>query len=151
MQIDLVVGSPSLFQPKNAGIAINFQSVNAHTVGLALQYVIQVADASQIPDRVRQLAQDMNQELTSVKAATASGSISVDQAKGDVLGVINQFQDLAANLKTSMQDETAPTTPGAGPVPTVSGSPTESSTPATSASTSPSTAPTATPSPSTSP
>lgn len=149
MQIDLVTGDPHFYEPKNLALAINFQSLNAHTAAVALQYAIPVADPSIIPDHIKALAQQMNEELRSIRKDSASQTISVGQAKTEVLGVINQFNDLDAWLNSRIDETTSANSPNAGPLPPVSGSPTESTTPAAGAT--PTTTPTATPSPSSSP
>jgi hypothetical protein len=147
LQIDLISPNTHLAVPKNAGLAINFHCTGCDTIGFAMQYVITVPDPDVVPDRVKDLAQAMNAKLQDLRVESATHTITLGQAITAANDVIAQFQDLAGNLKTSMQEETSPTTPGASAVPTVSGSPTESSTPAAS----PLTTPTATPSPSTSP
>ena len=131
-------------QPQNAAAAINFQCQGCQTGAIAIQDVIPVADPTNIPNNIRQQANQIDAEFRQLRAALDRGDYSLGQAIGYVDAVIlPQFQALAGQLDVKRDVQDAPTTPGASPMaptsptPTVSGSPTESPTPQPTASPTP--------------
>jgi putative peptide zinc metalloprotease protein len=151
LQIVLVKSSPSNFQPHNAAAAVNYGCTNCVTCAIALQQVVQVSDPTVVPPEVRQEAAQVHKEVADIRSAVASSGYDYN-CPGIVQWATNVLQSqmsaiAATDFKHDIQ--TAPTTPGATPLPsssaspsaTVSGSPTESSsptaTPSASASSSP--------------
>jgi putative peptide zinc metalloprotease protein len=139
LQINLISTQTNNVQPQNAATAVNVQCTGCLTVARAIQYNISVDDPTNIPASVNQLIARMKAELANIK--TSSASVADAESRFDA--VINQFRDLAAYLRASRDEQTAPTTPGATPMP--------SATPESSASPSPSDTASAAPTPTTSP
>ena len=115
LQIDLISTNASTVAPQNQAVALNYQCTNCNTSARALQYVFQVDDPDQVPDRVRDLVSEMNRELDRV--AHDQSITDAGQAESVVDGVISDFQDLAQNLSDQRDDKTDETTPGAQPSP----------------------------------
>jgi hypothetical protein len=115
LQIDLISRDASQITPQNAAIALNYQCNSCHTIARASQYVIQVDDPNQVPDRVRDLVNDMNHELN--RLASEHSVNDVTEAEGVLNNVMANFQDLAQSLMDQRDESVDPTTPGASPSP----------------------------------
>lgn len=113
LQINLISTHTNNVQPQNAATAVNVQCSGCLTVAHAIQYNISVDDPTSVPPSVNQLIARMKAELANIK--TSSGSVADAESRFDA--VITQFKDLAAYLKASRDEQTAPTTPGATPMP----------------------------------
>jgi putative peptide zinc metalloprotease protein len=112
LQVALISKTATSITPQNFASAINYQCTNCVTVARAVQYVVQVDDPTQVPDDVRNLVkqmQDQLQALSQDRSVTQS-----NQAEAVINGVIAQFSELSQSLYDQRQEETQPTTPGAG-------------------------------------
>jgi hypothetical protein len=138
LQINLISTSSSNVQPKNFSTAVNYQCDGCVTIAWAIQYNLSVDNPHSF--KANQLVARMRQEL-----AAAKQSNSLSEAEGRFNAVISEFQDLYASLKQARQEETAPTTPGATPMPSSSDQPAGS--PSASATGTPEPSPTPTASP----
>jgi hypothetical protein len=133
LQINLISTSSNNVQPQNAATAVNVLCDGCLTISRAIQYNISVNDPNNVPPEIDQLVAQMKAELAQVKAS--SSSVSEADAKFDA--IIAQFRSLAAYLKDSRQEQTAPTTPGATPLPSTSSTPSSTTTPSQTPSVSP--------------
>jgi hypothetical protein len=102
LQIDLYQRGSSYVAPENYAIAINTNCTRCVTVAWAIQYVIPVADPSRVPERVRELASDLDSTLRYVMRQR---DLSTVDRIGQINSVINQFNDLAQYLLTSRDVE----------------------------------------------
>jgi putative peptide zinc metalloprotease protein len=118
LQINLISTHSNNVQPKNAAVAINYQCDNCVTIARAIQYDLSVDDPTNVPPTVNQLVARMKQEL-----ATAKTLDSLQAAEARFDAVISEFESLASSLKDARQVATAPTTPGATPMPSETGEP----------------------------
>jgi hypothetical protein len=150
LQINLVNSNYTVFAPQNVAVAVNGGCDGCHAIAVAYQYNIGVADPTDVPPSVNSLIVQMKQELARLDA---SGS-TLENAIAEVNIVIAQYQDLANDLVTSIDDQATPARPAAAapdtePAPAVapSSEPATSATSATSAA-EPSPSPTPEPSPS---
>ena len=121
LQINLLSTQSNNVQPKNMATAINYQCDGCTTIARAIQYNLSVADPNNVPPDVNQLVAAMKREL-----ATAKTLSSLDAAEARFNAVIAQFNSLYASLKDARQVATAPTTPGATPMPSETGEPASS-------------------------
>jgi hypothetical protein len=96
-------------------LALNYKCTSCHTIVRASQYVIQVDDPTQVPDRVRDLVNEMNRQLNQL--AGDRSVADAGQAETVLNGVLGQFQDLAQDLMDQRDETLDPTTPGASPSP----------------------------------
>jgi putative peptide zinc metalloprotease protein len=111
LQIALISKTASSITPQNYAVAVNYQCNGCVTVARAIQYVLQVDDPTQTPDDVRNLVDQMQDQL---QALTHDNSIAqADQAEAVINNVIAQFTELGQSLNDQRQEETQPTTPGA--------------------------------------
>jgi hypothetical protein len=133
LQINLISTSSNNVQPQNAATAANVQCDGCLTISRAIQYNISVDDPTNVPPEVNRLVAQMKAELAQVKAS--SSTVSEADARFDA--VIAQFRTLANYLKDSRQEQTAPTTPGATPMPSGTTEPTSTATPTETPSVSP--------------
>jgi putative peptide zinc metalloprotease protein len=115
LQIDLISRDASQITPENVALALNYKCNGCHTIVRASQYVIQVDDPTQVPDRVRDLVGEMNRQLNQV--ASDHSVTDVGQAEAVLNGVIAQFQDLGQSLSDQRDETVDPTTPGASASP----------------------------------
>lgn len=113
LQIDLISRSATTIAPQNVAIAVNVQCSHCTTVSRAVQYVYQVDDPSQIPDNVRDLVNQMQDQLN---AAAKDKDATVAQTEARVDAVIAQFNELAQSLNNQRNQSTDDDTPG-GSVP----------------------------------
>lgn len=143
LEINLVNPASHNVQPFNNAVALNYKCTDCRTFAFAYQYVIPVNDPSQVPPDVKALVSRMDDKINDLK----NSNVTLDEALGQVVSVINSFQELAAYLDSKQDQSTDTTTPGASPLPsdssspgsataspsaTVSGSPVESATPTSS-------------------
>lgn len=113
LQIDLISRTATTIAPQNAAIAVNVQCSHCTTVAKAVQYVIQVDDPTQVPENVRDLVNQMQNQL---KAAAQDKDATAAQTEARVDAVIAQFTQLAQSLSTQRDQKTEDNTPG-GTVP----------------------------------
>lgn len=113
LQVDLISRTATTIAPQNVAIAVNVQCSHCYTVARAVQYVIQVDDPAQMPDDVRALVNQMQDQL---KAAAQDKDATAAQTEARVDAVIAQFTQFAQNLYTQRGQENQDDTPG-GAVP----------------------------------
>ena len=115
LQIDLISNDAqyNVEAPQNQALAVNYKCNGCDTVARALRFVIPVDDPNQVPDRVRDLVNEMNQQLDSV--ARDQSVSDVHQAESVLNGVITDFNDLTQNLIDQRDESTATETPGQAP------------------------------------
>jgi putative peptide zinc metalloprotease protein len=101
LQIDLISRNATTIAPQNAAVALNLHCTGCFTSARALQYVIQVDDPTEVPERATELVQTMNRELRSVQH---SRHITVTEAQSKIDAVVAQFRDLAVNLREERRD-----------------------------------------------
>jgi hypothetical protein len=101
LQIDLISTTATTIAPENVAVALNLHCTGCFTSARALQYVIQVDDPTEVPDRARDLVQTMNRELSVVQH---SPQMTVAEAQSRIDAVVAQFRDLAANLREERRD-----------------------------------------------
>jgi hypothetical protein len=116
LQINLISTSSNNVQPKNFSTAVNYQCDGCVTIAWAIQYNLSVDDPNSF--KANQLVARMRQELAAAKQST-----SLSQAEARFDAVISEFQELYASLKQARDQATAPTTPGATPVPSETAEP----------------------------
>jgi hypothetical protein len=112
LQMNLIGRNVSTFTPRNEAFAYNYKCLRCITVALAYQYTHQVDDPHQVPDDVRELIRELNDEL---KALHADKSVTLDQAIQRIQAVINRFYQLNVSLAQVRQDARETDTPGAAP------------------------------------
>jgi hypothetical protein len=139
LQINLISTHTHSVQPQNGATAVNVQCDGCLTVARAIQYNISVDDPTNVPPSVNQLIARMKAELATIKTS----STSVANAESRFNAVISQFRDLAAYFKDARDQQTAPTTPGASPIP--ASSPQSTPSPSPSATVTPQPTPTTSP------
>jgi len=125
LQIDLYQRGADIFVPQNGAVAVNVQCSRCTTVARALQYSIPVDDpTSAVDNDIDALARQMDSELRAIQAD--GNRISLSEAEGRINSVVFGFQQLAASLIDSRdentEDDSATSTPTA--VETVASSPT---------------------------
>jgi hypothetical protein len=101
LQIDLISRNATTIAPLNAAVALNLHCTGCFTSARAIQYVIQVDDPTEVPERASELVQTMNRELRSVQH---SRHITVTEAQSKIDAVVAQFRDLAVNLREERRD-----------------------------------------------
>jgi putative peptide zinc metalloprotease protein len=109
LQIDLISRTATTIAPQNVAIAVNVQCSHCTTVAKAVQYVIQVDDPTQVPENVRDLVNQMQNQL---KAAAQDKDATAAQTEARVDAVIAQFTQLAQSLSTQRDQKTEDNTPG---------------------------------------
>ena len=144
LQIVLVKSNPPNFQPHNAAVAVNYGCTNCVTCAIAIQQVIQVSNPTVVPPNVRQEAAMVHKEVSDIRQAVEGSGYyyNCPGIKSWALSVVQSQMNAIAATDVKADLQTAPTTPGATPLPsssaspsaTVSGSPTESATPTATAS-----------------
>lgn len=146
LQVNITAANAPLQAPQNVAAAVNYQCNGCTTIAIAYQYDIPVQDVTNVPPDAQQLVRSMNDELRSL-----DGTTSVADAEAAVQSVVNQFSEFASDLTVKRDEQTAPDTPGASPVPDSSPSPQPSPSPAPSPASTPAVEPASTPSPTPSP
>ena len=68
LQIDLRSRTATTVAPQNAAVALNVKCTGCTTVADAYQYVVPVDDPTQVPDNVRDLINQMQQQLNALSA-----------------------------------------------------------------------------------
>jgi putative peptide zinc metalloprotease protein len=112
LQVALISKTATSITPQNLAAAVNYQCSNCVTVARAVQYVVQVDDPTQVPDDVRDLVKQMQDQL---QGLSQDRSVTqADQAEAVINSVMAQFSELGQSLYDQRQEETQPTTPGAG-------------------------------------
>jgi hypothetical protein len=101
LQIDLISRNATTIAPQNAAVALNLHCTGCFTSARAIQYVIQVDDPTEAPERATELVQTMNRELRSVQHRR---HITVTEAQSRIDTVVAQFRDLAGNLREERRD-----------------------------------------------
>jgi putative peptide zinc metalloprotease protein len=117
LEIVLVSPDAAVIAPQNVALALNYQCTGCLTVARAIQYVYTVDDPHQVPDNVKALLKEMEQEL---KAIEKDQNVGAAEANARINAVIAQFQDLAESLVDQQDEATIPTSPGAAPPPPAS-------------------------------
>lgn len=109
LQIDLISRTATTIAPQNAAIALNVKCSHCRTYANAIQYVVQVDDPREEPERVRELISQMQKELN---AAAHTQGETADTAQYRIDQVIAQFNDLGQSLYRQHQENTDDDTPG---------------------------------------
>jgi putative peptide zinc metalloprotease protein len=112
LQVDLITADSRVAMPRNMAFAVNYQCTDCRTIALALQYVLTVEDPTQVPDQANQLMAEMRQELSQLNG---DQDLTLPEAEGRVIDVVNQFQDLSIYLDQQRDESTEPTTANASP------------------------------------
>ena len=107
LQVNLVNRNFTVFTPQNAAVAVNAGCDGCHVVAWALQYNIGVDDPIHVPSDVNRFVGQMKAEIAHIDAS----STSLRQAETEMLGVVAQFQDLAAYLTTMRDEKITPANP----------------------------------------
>lgn len=110
LQIDLRSPAASVVAPQNAAVAANVNCNGCTTVADAYQYVVPVDDPTQTPDNVKDLIDQMQQELRMI---ADSPSMSAADAETQINRVIAQFTGLGQSLYQQRDQTTDNDTPGA--------------------------------------
>jgi len=113
LQVNLVNRNFTVFTPQNAAVAVNAGCDGCHVVAWALQYNIGVDDPIHVPSDVNRFVGQMKAEIAHIDAS----STSLRQAETEMLGVVAQFQDLAAYLTTMRDEKITPANPAPPPQP----------------------------------
>ncbi|GEM_PF-3983173 len=110
LQINLISKTATTIAPKNTAIAVNYMCSNCHTVADAYQYVVQVDDPSQTPDNVKDLINQMQDQLN---AAARDKDATVGDTEAKIKAVIMQFTALGQSLYTQRDQKDDDNSPGA--------------------------------------
>jgi hypothetical protein len=94
-------GAPSVI-PQNISISMNVGCTRCVTIARAFQYVIPVADPTQVPDEVRALMRDMEAELRYFATVKTVGELDPDEA----MARLTRFTEQHAQLKAYLLDKT---------------------------------------------
>ena len=101
LQIDLRNRTATSVTPRNVANAQNVRCTNCTAMAIAAQYVVPVDDPTEVPPDAAALAQEMDAQLRSLQTRH---DLAPAQAADLVMGVINQFQELASSLDLQRQD-----------------------------------------------
>ncbi len=110
LQIDLRSRTATTVAPQNAAVALNVKCTGCTTVADAYQYVVPVDDPTQVPDNVRDLVNQMQQQLN---ASAHDKDETVADAEAKINAIIMQFMDLGQSLYQQHDQTTDNDTPGA--------------------------------------
>ena len=104
LQIALIRKDATTITPENVALAVNFRCLRCFTSARAMQYVFQVDDPDEVPERVSDMVETMNAELRGIQLTRG---ISIAEANARIDAVVAQFNDLAASLNEQRQDTDA--------------------------------------------
>jgi hypothetical protein len=110
LQIDLRSRTATTVAPQNAAVALNVKCTGCTTVADAYQYVVPVDDPTQVPDNVRDLINQMQQQLN---ASAHDKDETAADAEAKINAIIAQFNDLGQSLYQQHDQTTDNDTPGA--------------------------------------
>ena len=103
LQIDLISFTARRIVPRNIAAAENLSCQQCVTVAVAAQYVLQVADPTQVPPDADALGRAMNRQLRTLQS---DHSLTPDRAAQQIVSVIQQFTSLAGELDLQQQRAT---------------------------------------------
>ena len=110
LQIDLRSRTATTVAPQNAAVALNIKCTRCTTVADAYQYVVPVDDPTQTPDNVKDLINQMQQQLN---ASAHDKDETTADAEAKINAIIAQFMDLGQSLYQQRDQTTDNDTPGA--------------------------------------
>jgi len=110
LQIDLRSRTATTVAPQNAAVALNIKCTGCTTVADAYQYVVPVDDPTQTPDNVRDLINQMQQQLN---ASAHDKDETTADAEAKINAIITQFMDLGQSLYQQRDQTTDNDTPDA--------------------------------------
>ncbi|MGI8856252.1 MAG: hypothetical protein ACR2JW_10910 [Thermomicrobiales bacterium] len=110
LQIDLRSRTATTVAPQNVAVALNVKCTRCTTVADAYQYVVPVDDPMQVPDNVKDLINQMQQQLNAV---AHDKDETVGDAEAKINAVIAQFKDLGQSLYQQRDQKSDDDSPGA--------------------------------------
>jgi hypothetical protein len=110
LQIDLRSRTATTVAPQNAAVALNVKCTRCMTVADAYQYVVPVDDPTQVPDNVKDLITQMQQQLN---ASAHEKDETAADAEAKINAVIMQFMGLGQSLYQQHDQTTENDTPDA--------------------------------------
>jgi hypothetical protein len=114
LQINLIPRNANYVAPENAAVAVNVECTRCYTVARAIQYTYSVDDPNQVPQEVRDLINEMDRELKSMRN---SRDLTAAEAEERINAVIERFRTLAESLNDQRDVATEQTTPDASATP----------------------------------
>jgi hypothetical protein len=139
VQVFIYPRTVSNVQPQNIAIAVNNVCTDCATIAWAIQFVIPVDDPNTVPENVKTLMRDMEQELRYFAQVKTVSELDPAQAEARIRNHLQQREELRQYLFEMMDKKIDPAPRSADPSPSPSPSATESPTLAPTPSPSPTT------------
>jgi hypothetical protein len=120
MQVNLISRTASTIAPRNEAFSYNYGCHGCLTVGLAYQLNYQVDNPREVPDKVRGLVRDINDELRALhsdqelrKLHARDRKAALDQIDARLESVFSRYEELKTDLSSQRREASEDDTPGA--------------------------------------
>jgi hypothetical protein len=120
MQVNLISRTASTIAPRNEAFSYNYRCHGCLTVGLAYQFNHQVDNPREVPDNVRRLVREINDELRALQSDQELRALhardrdaAVRQIDARLNAVLSRYEELKADLNSLRRESSEDDTPGA--------------------------------------